>query len=61
VIATAYTHEVEYIRSLRVDHVIDVQTAHFEAKVKDVDIDRYSRRRDTRPLVRGKIVSAVSA
>src|SRR5262245_23787504 len=37
VIATAYTHDVEYIRSLRADHIIDVQTAHFEAKVKDVD------------------------
>src|SRR5262245_58020132 len=38
VIATAYTHDVEYVRPLRADHVIDVQTARFEARAKDVAI-----------------------
>ena len=37
-IATAYTHNIEYVRSLRADHVLDVQTARFEARAKDVDI-----------------------
>lgn len=38
VIATAYTHEVEDVRTLHADHVIDVQTARFEDRVKDVDV-----------------------
>jgi len=38
VIATAYTHDVEYVRTLHADHVIDVQTACFEERAKDVDV-----------------------
>ena len=38
VIATAYTHDVEEVRTLHADHVIDVQTARFEDRVKDVDV-----------------------
>jgi NADPH:quinone reductase-like Zn-dependent oxidoreductase len=38
VIATAFTRDVDYVRTLRADHVIDVQTARFEARAKDVDV-----------------------
>jgi NADPH:quinone reductase-like Zn-dependent oxidoreductase len=38
VIATTLTRGVEYIRSLRPDRVIDVQTTRFEDLVKDVDV-----------------------
>jgi NADPH:quinone reductase-like Zn-dependent oxidoreductase len=38
VIATVYTRDVDYVRTLRADHVIDVQTARFEERVKDVDV-----------------------
>lgn len=38
VIATAFTRDIDYVRTLRADHVIDVQTAHFEERVKDVDV-----------------------
>jgi NADPH:quinone reductase-like Zn-dependent oxidoreductase len=37
-IATAFTRDVAYVRTLRADHVIDVQTARFEARTKDVDM-----------------------
>jgi NADPH:quinone reductase-like Zn-dependent oxidoreductase len=37
-IATAYTRDVEYVRTLRADQVIAVQTARFEERVKDVDV-----------------------
>lgn len=38
VIATAFTRDIDYVRTLRADHVIDVQTAHFEERVKEVDV-----------------------
>jgi NADPH:quinone reductase-like Zn-dependent oxidoreductase len=38
VIATAYTRDVEYVRALGADEVIDVQTARFEERVKNVDV-----------------------
>jgi len=38
VIGTAFTRDVDYVRSLRADRVIDVQTARFEETVKDIDI-----------------------
>jgi len=38
VIATSFTRDVEYVRTLGVDRVIDVQTARFEEKVRDVDV-----------------------
>jgi hypothetical protein len=38
VIATAFTRDVDDVRTLRADHVIDVQTARFEERAKDVDI-----------------------
>lgn len=38
VIVTAFTRDVAYVRTLRADHVIDVQTARFEARTKDVDM-----------------------
>src|SRR5215475_12813764 len=33
-----YTYDVKYDRSLRADHVIDVQTARFEDRAKNVDV-----------------------
>jgi NADPH:quinone reductase-like Zn-dependent oxidoreductase len=38
VIATAYTRDLDYVRTLHADHVIDVQKARFEDRVKDVDV-----------------------
>jgi NADPH:quinone reductase-like Zn-dependent oxidoreductase len=38
VIATAYRRDVDYVRSLRADHVIDVRTERFEERVKNIDI-----------------------
>jgi NADPH:quinone reductase-like Zn-dependent oxidoreductase len=38
VIAAVYTRDVEYVRTLGADHVIEVQTARFEERVKDVDV-----------------------
>jgi NADPH:quinone reductase-like Zn-dependent oxidoreductase len=38
VIATVRTRDVEYLRTLRADKVIDVQTARFEERVKEVDV-----------------------
>ena len=38
VIATAFTRDVEYVRTLGVDRVIDVQTARFDERAKDVDV-----------------------
>jgi NADPH:quinone reductase-like Zn-dependent oxidoreductase len=38
VIATAFTRDVEYVRTLRADQVIDVRLARFEERVKDVDV-----------------------
>jgi NADPH:quinone reductase-like Zn-dependent oxidoreductase len=38
VIATVYKRDVDYVRTLRADHIIDVQTARFEERVKDVDV-----------------------
>jgi len=38
VIATVLTRDVDYVRTLRADQVIDVQTARFEERVKDVDV-----------------------
>jgi NADPH:quinone reductase-like Zn-dependent oxidoreductase len=38
VIATVRTRDVDYVRTLRADQVIDVQTARFEERVKDVDV-----------------------
>ncbi len=37
-IATAFTRDLEYVRGLRADRVIDVQTARFEERVKDLDV-----------------------
>jgi NADPH:quinone reductase-like Zn-dependent oxidoreductase len=36
--ATTLTRDVDYVRTLRADQVIDVQTARFEGGVKDVDV-----------------------
>ena len=38
VIATAFTRDVDYVRTLGADQVIDVQRARFEERVKDVDV-----------------------
>jgi len=38
VIATAFTRDVDYVRALRADQVVDVQTARFEERVEDVDV-----------------------
>jgi NADPH:quinone reductase-like Zn-dependent oxidoreductase len=38
VIATAFTRHTDYVRALGADQVIDVQTARFEERVKDVDV-----------------------
>jgi len=38
VIATAFTRDVEYVRTLGVDWVIDVQTAPLGERVKEVDV-----------------------
>lgn len=38
VVGTAFTRDVDYVRSLRADQVIDVQTARFEERVKDIDV-----------------------
>lgn len=38
VIATAFTRYVNYVHTLRADHVIDVHKARFEENVKDVDV-----------------------
>lgn len=38
VIATAFTRDVDYVRTLFADQVIDVQTTRFEDRVKDVDV-----------------------
>jgi NADPH:quinone reductase-like Zn-dependent oxidoreductase len=38
VIATAFTRDVDYARSLGADQVIDVRTARFEDEVKDIDV-----------------------
>ena len=37
VVGTVFTRDVDYVRSLRTDQVIDVQTARFEERVKDLD------------------------
>ena len=38
VLATAFADDVEYVRGLGADAVIDVQTTHFESAAKDVDL-----------------------
>ena len=38
VIATAFARDVDYVRSLGADHVIDAQALCFEERVKDVDV-----------------------
>jgi len=38
IIATVLTRDVDYVRTLRADQVVDVQTARFEERVKDVDV-----------------------
>jgi NADPH:quinone reductase-like Zn-dependent oxidoreductase len=38
VIATVLTRDVDYVRTLRADQVVDVQTARFEEQVQDVDV-----------------------
>ena len=38
VIATARTHDVEFVRSLGVDQVIDVQATRFETVAHDIDV-----------------------
>jgi NADPH:quinone reductase-like Zn-dependent oxidoreductase len=38
VIATTFTRDIDYLRTLRADHIIDVQMARFEEKMKDVDV-----------------------
>jgi len=38
VIVTAFTRDVEYVRTLRPDQVIDVRAARFEERAKDVDV-----------------------
>jgi NADPH:quinone reductase-like Zn-dependent oxidoreductase len=38
VIATAFTRDADYVRTLGADQVIDVQATHFEDRVKDVDV-----------------------
>ena len=38
VIATAFTRDVEYVRTLGVDRVIDMQTARFEERATEVDV-----------------------
>jgi NADPH:quinone reductase-like Zn-dependent oxidoreductase len=38
VVAAVYTRDVEYVRTLGADHVIDVQTGRFEERAKDVDV-----------------------
>ena len=49
VIGTAFTRGVEYVRTLRADKVIDVQTARFEEQVNDVDMEkRFMSREENR-------------
>ncbi|MBI5570438.1 MAG: NADP-dependent oxidoreductase [Desulfomonile tiedjei] len=38
VIATFLTRQVDYVRALRADQIIEVQTTRFEDRVKDVDV-----------------------
>lgn len=38
VIATAFERDVDYVRSLHADRVIDIQTERFENKVKNIDV-----------------------
>lgn len=38
VISTAFTRDVDYVKALGADRVIDVKTARFEETVKDVDV-----------------------
>jgi NADPH:quinone reductase-like Zn-dependent oxidoreductase len=38
VIATVFTRDVDYVRALHLDLVIDVKTARFENEVKDIDV-----------------------
>jgi NADPH:quinone reductase-like Zn-dependent oxidoreductase len=38
VIATAFTRHVDYVRTLGADQIIDVKSAHFEERVKNVDV-----------------------
>jgi NADPH:quinone reductase-like Zn-dependent oxidoreductase len=38
VIATAFTRDMDYVRNLSADHIVDVQTARFEERAKDVDV-----------------------
>jgi NADPH:quinone reductase-like Zn-dependent oxidoreductase len=38
VIATAFTRDLDYVRSLGADQVIDVASAHFEDAAKDIDV-----------------------
>lgn len=38
VIATAFTRDVDYVRTLFADQAIDVKTTRFEDRVKDVDV-----------------------
>jgi len=37
-IATAFTRDLDYVHGLGADQVIDARTAHFEERVKDVDV-----------------------
>lgn len=67
VLATAYPDDVEYVRALGADVVIDVGTTHFEAAVRDVDlvidtVGGETQRRSFAVLRRGGIlVSSVAA
>jgi NADPH:quinone reductase-like Zn-dependent oxidoreductase len=38
VIATAYSRDLDYVRALHADHVIDVQTTRFEDRGQGVDV-----------------------
>ncbi len=38
VITTAFARDAEYVRTLRADQIIDVQTARFEERVNDVNV-----------------------
>jgi NADPH:quinone reductase-like Zn-dependent oxidoreductase len=38
VVATAFTRDAEYVRTLGVNRIIDVQTARFEEQARDIDV-----------------------
>ncbi len=38
VTATALTHQVDYVRSLKADQIIDLQKARFEERLKNIDV-----------------------